>query len=94
LFLVSDDQSECDLEQDWDDEDVEASRPFLSALLQSAVPDDIFSDIRFEWFNLYLVEMILWNNLPQQAVLPQFFFVRLDGAKGQRRHHRRTADVC
>jgi hypothetical protein len=33
--------------QDWADEDVEASRPFLSALLQSAVPDDIFSDIRF-----------------------------------------------
>ena len=29
-----------------DDEEVEEGRPFLTALLQSAIPDDILGDIR------------------------------------------------
>src|SRR4051812_13571307 len=32
------------LDQDW--EDSEEAKPFLSAFLQSALPDDIFTDIR------------------------------------------------
>lgn len=33
--------------QDWDEDDEpEEARPFLSALLQSSLPDEIFTDIR------------------------------------------------